>query len=68
MNAQKYLAALQMTTDAAMKSGMSLPEIVGCLHLMAIQVERKAFHDAQITNARAVIEPPPGDRQPLNGN
>lgn len=68
MNAKQYLAGLQLATDAALRGNqMSLPEIMGCLNLMAIQVERKAFTHAQVMNARAVMEPPAPGTGP-NGN
>lgn len=47
MNGKQYSAALQLSTEAALKSkDISLPEIIGELHLAIIQVERLAYQHA----------------------
>lgn len=47
MNAKQYHQALNVSTAAALKSGqITLPEIIGLLHMTAINVERQAFTHA----------------------
>ena len=47
MDAKKYMAALSLSTMAALKSGqISLPEIIGCLELTKLNTERTAFQHA----------------------
>lgn len=52
MNANEYAGAIKLSTLAAMKSGLTLPEIIGTLELAKINVERMAYQ-------RAMSAPPP---------
>lgn len=44
MNLKQYSTALEVSTKAAFQGGMNLPEIMGCLELCKISVERMAFN------------------------
>ncbi len=64
MTAQQYNTALRVSTEAAMKGGLSLPEIIGMLELAKINVERMAYQHAmnQVSSniVRVNANPPPG--------
>ena len=65
MTAQQYTTALRVSTEAAMKGGLSLPEIIGMLELAKINVERMAYQHAmnQVDHnniVRVATMPPPG--------
>lgn len=51
MNAKEYSTAIRLSTIAAMKSGLTLPEIIGTLELAKINTERMAYE-------RAMKQPP----------
>lgn len=76
MNARQYDAALQLSTEAALKGGqISLPEIIGSLHLVIIQTERIAYQHAiaqrlreegrEATETTNLIIPPNGIALPM---
>jgi hypothetical protein len=46
MDAKQYNAAIKLSTVAAIKAGVSLPEIIGTLELAKINTERMAFTQA----------------------
>lgn len=64
MTDQQYNTALRVSTEAAMKGGLSLPEIIGMLELAKINVERMAYQHAmnQVDKniVRVAAMPPPG--------
>lgn len=65
MTAQQYNTALRVSTAAAMKGGLSLPEIVGMLELAKINVERMAYQHAMNQVGKNIVRvatmPPPGE-------
>lgn len=46
MDAKQYGAAIKLSTVAAMKDGLTLPEIIGTLELAKINIERMAYERA----------------------
>ena len=65
MTAQQYNTALRVSTEAAMKGNLSLPEIIGLLELAKINAERMAYQHAvnQVDHkniVRVAAMPPPG--------
>ena len=46
MTTQNYMAAIRTSTIAALNSGLSLPEIIGCLELAKLNTERMAYERA----------------------
>lgn len=65
MTAQQYNTALRVSTEAAMKGGLSLPEIIGLLELAKINAGRLVYQHAmnQVDHnntVHAATLPPPG--------
>lgn len=57
MNAKQFHAAIDLSTAAALKSGkISLPEIVGILHMAALNAERTAYQHAMQQMANEAVE------------
>lgn len=70
MNALQYSQGIRLTTLAAMKSGVTLPEIVGVLEIAKQNVldnakaAKAAAEDAAKIERVPAIVPPGVDRQP----
>jgi len=69
MNANQYMSAIRISTEAAIRGGrVSLPEIIGCLELAKINVDRQAFQASQnqppAEKPRIIVPPPvaPGEQ------
>jgi hypothetical protein len=63
MNAKQFHAAIDLSTSAALTSGeCSLPEIVGILHMAALNAERVAYNHAM---RQAVTEGVPESKPKL---
>lgn len=65
MTSQQFNSALRVSVSAAMKAGLSLPDIIGNLELAKINVERLAYQHAlaQLPANLARVErlTPPGE-------
>ena len=62
MTAQKYNSAIRLTTLAAMKAGLSIPEVIGVLEMakanvIQIGISKMAQEESKILHVPAPVPP-----------
>lgn len=60
MDAKKYHAAVTLATQSASKAGVTLPELIGVLEMVKLDLERSAYEahkDKKIMQVRHPLPP-----------